>query len=103
MKDNKMYIISLSIIILILVLCITNYYIKKKEQFNQNTKLLGLCTKDNLDKYIKGFYTNLLDTNKLEKERLDSLHKYEKLNEEYEEKTRQLINSERLLKSCLSE
>ena len=103
MKDNRMYIISLSIIILILVLCITNYYIKKKEKFNQDTELLSICPKDTLDKYIKGFYTNLLDVNKSERERLESLHKYEKINEEFEEKRRKLINSEQQLKSCFSD
>ena len=107
-KSNNNELVSYLIIIsLIFGLCAVSYYTYKKEKYYQNNNVYiekeqnyG-CKSNELKNRIVTFYKKLNDYQKIYKEKIIALHKYEDLSEELIDSQKELKKSEETLKECL--
>lgn len=107
-NKNKELLSYLIIISLIFGLCAVSYYTYKKEKYYQNNNNVYVekeqnygCKSNQLKNRIVTFYKKLNDYQKVYKEKMIALHKYEDLSEELIDSQKELKNSEDVLRECL--
>jgi len=108
-KSNNNELVSYLIIIaLIFALCTISYYTYKKEKYYQNNNNVYIenkqnygCKSNELKNRIVTFYKKLNNYQKVYKEKIIALHKYEDLSEELIDSQKELKKSEDVLRECL--
>jgi len=107
-NENKELLSYLIIISLIFGACIVNYCTYKKEKYYQNNNNVYVekkqnygCKSKELKNRIVTFYKKLNDYQKVYKEKIIALHKYEDLSEDLIDSQNKLKKSEDVLRECL--